>query len=190
MQPHLPCLPKAITNEAEYVTAAEHRPDYLRLSQAGERTNGEDAEVIVFREMMLSDVEQISAMEEAYFSMPWSKQALSEAAAGDQTFYMVAEDMADGRIVAYCGQYCIMGEGDINQVAVHEAYRRQGIAARLLQDFMQESEKRGIHSFTLEVRVSNTAAIRLYESCGFQIEGTRKGFYDKPKEDAYIMWKR
>ena len=57
----------------------------------------------------------------------------------------------------------------------------EGIAARLLQDFMQESEKRGIHSFTLEVRVSNTAAIRLYESCGFQIEGTRKGFYDKPK---------
>ena len=50
--------------------------------------------MIVFREMMLSDVEQISAMEEAYFSMPWSKQALSEAAAGDQTFYMVAEDMA------------------------------------------------------------------------------------------------
>ena len=146
--------------------------------------------MIVFREMMLSDVEQISAMEVAYFSMPWSKQALSEAAAGDQTFYMVAEDIADGRIVAYCGQYCIMGEGDINQVAVHEAYRRRGIAARLLQDFMQESEKRGIHSFTLEVRVSNTAAIRLYESCGFQIEGTRKGFYDKPKEDAYIMWKR
>ena len=56
--------------------------------------------MIVFREMMLSDVEQISAMEEAYFSMPWSKQALSEAAAGDQAFYMVAEDMADGRIVA------------------------------------------------------------------------------------------
>ena len=56
--------------------------------------------------------------------------------------------------------------------------------------FMQESEKRGVRAFTLEVRVSNTAAIRLYESCGFQIEGTRKGFYDKPKEDAYIMWKR
>ena len=55
--------------------------------------------MIVIREMMLSDVEQISAMEEAYFSMPWSKQALSEAAAGDQTFYMVAEDAADGRIV-------------------------------------------------------------------------------------------
>lgn len=55
---------------------------------------------------------------------------------------------------------------------------------------MQESEKRGVRAFTLEVRVSNTAAIRLYESCGFQIEGTRKGFYDKPKEDAYIMWKR
>ena len=84
--------------------------------------------------MMLSDVEQISAMEEAYFSMPWSKQALSEAAAGDQTFYMVAEDMADGRIVAYCGQYCIMGEGDINQVAVHEAYRRGS-----LQDFCRIS---------------------------------------------------
>ena len=78
--------------------------------------------MIVFREMMLSDVEQISAMEEAYFSMPWSKQALSEAAAGDQTFYMVAEDMADGRIVAYCGQYCIMGEGDIRSKVPEKAF--------------------------------------------------------------------
>ena len=138
--------------------------------------------MIVFREMMLSDVEQISAMEEAYFSMPWSKQALSEAAAGDQTFYMVAEDMADGRIVAYCGQYCIMGEGDINQVAVHEAYRRQGIAARLLQDFMQESEKRGVRAFTLEVRVSNTAAIRLYDPADFRSKVPEKAFMTSRKK--------
>lgn len=59
--------------------------------------------MIVFREMMLSDVEQISAMEEAYFSMPWSKQALSEAAAGDQTFYMVAEDMQMAELLLTAG---------------------------------------------------------------------------------------
>jgi ribosomal-protein-alanine N-acetyltransferase len=140
--------------------------------------------------MEQADVEQVFLMEQAYFSMPWSRQALMEAAVGNQTFYMVAADEAKQKIIAYCGMYCIMNEGDINQVAVHEDYRKMGIGKKLLQDFMQQGAQRGIDAYTLEVRVSNTAAIRLYEACGFIIEGKRKNFYEKPVEDAYIMWKR
>ena len=51
-------------------------------------------------------------------------------------------------------------------------------------------KKIGIVNYTLEVRVSNAPAIRLYESLGFESAGIRPGFYDKPKEDAMIMWKR
>lgn len=144
--------------------------------------------MIRIRRMEPEDVEQVLAMEEAYFSVPWSRQALMEAVTGKQTLYMVAEE--ERKIVAYCGMYCILGEGDINQVAVHETKRGLGIGKRLLQDFLQEGEKIGLNSFTLEVRVSNRAAIRLYESCGFSVEGVRKNFYAKPTEDAYIMWKR
>jgi len=68
--------------------------------------------------------------------------------------------------------------------------RGRGIARELLQDFMQNGNRRGIDAYTLEVRVSNRSAIRLYEACGFVTECIRKDFYSLPKEDAYIMWKR
>ena len=146
--------------------------------------------MILIRQMQTSDVAQVSEMEKSYFSVPWTTQALEEITDNQSAFYMVAMDDRSCEVVGYCGMYCILGEGDINQVAVKEACRGKGIGRKLLQDFMQEGIKRGIQTFTLEVRASNAAAIRLYESCGFQIEGTRKNFYDKPREDAYIMWKR
>ena len=55
---------------------------------------------------------------------------------------------------------------------------------------LEEGKARGIRAFTLEVRVENAGAIQLYEELGFRSEGVRKGFYDLPKEDALIMWKR
>lgn len=144
--------------------------------------------MIIVRPMKPEDVKQVSDMENEYFSMPWSSQALLEAALGEQTLYMVAEEK--GEIIAYCGMYCILDEGDINQVAVRKDKRGLGIGRKLLQDFMQKGQERGITAYTLEVRVSNLPAIRLYESCGFVTEAVRKNFYEKPCEDAYIMWKR
>ena len=84
----------------------------------------------------------------------------------------------------------IAGEGDVTNIAVFPEYRGQGIGAALTKALLVEGRKRGMNAFTLEVRVGNQAAIHIYEKLGFRSEGVRKGFYEKPKEDALIMWRR
>ena len=84
----------------------------------------------------------------------------------------------------------IAGEGDVTNIAVFPEYRGRGIGAALTKALIVEGRKRGMNAFTLEVRVGNQAAIHIYEKLGFRSEGVRKGFYEKPKEDALIMWRR
>ena len=84
----------------------------------------------------------------------------------------------------------ILEEGDIYKIAVRLDKRRQGIGEQLLEYAIQEAKKEGITQITLEVRKSNTAAISLYQKKGFSQEGIRPDYYEKPKEDAIIMWKR
>ncbi len=144
--------------------------------------------MIEFRRMMKADVKQVAQMEKEYFSEPWSEQAFHEALDKKEYLYMVA--VRDDEIIAYCGMYQVLDEGNITQVAVRDDMRGRGIAGRLLQDFMQIGKSNGVEAYTLEVRVSNQDAIRLYETCGFVTECVRKDFYSAPKEDAYIMWKR
>ena len=69
-------------------------------------------------------------------------------------------------------------------------YRKKGIGRKMMEYMLERAKENGMGDCTLEVRVSNQPAIRLYESLGFKGEGVRPGFYDKPKEDALIMWKR
>ena len=82
----------------------------------------------------------------------------------------------------------IVGEGQINNVAVDASYQGRGIASKMMKALIEEGSRKKLTEFTLEVRESNIAAIRLYEKTGFQKEGIRKNFYDAPKEDAVIMW--
>ena len=83
-----------------------------------------------------------------------------------------------------------MDEGHITNVAVRPEFRRKGFARKLLQDLIDHARTSGIKSLTLEVRVSNLPAIRLYESFGFKVEGRRKQYYADNREDALIMWLR
>lgn len=78
----------------------------------------------------------------------------------------------------------------MTNIAVFPEYRGRGIGAALTKALLVEGRKRGMNAFTLEVRVGNQAAIHIYEKLGFRSEGVRKGFYEKPKEDALIMWRR
>lgn len=144
--------------------------------------------MIEIRRMQKKDVAQVAQMEKEYFSEPWSVQAFLEALDKKEYLYMVAAEGEE--VVAYCGMYQVLDEGNITQVAVRNDMRGRGIARRLLQDFMQTGKRSGVDAYTLEVRVSNQGAIRLYEFCGFMTECVRKDFYAAPKEDAFIMWKR
>jgi len=140
------------------------------------------------RKFTAEDVEQVTALEQSCFSMPWKSEDFLRLAGDPDSLYLVAED--DGKIVGICGVTNIVGEGNINNVAVNEAYRGQGIATKLMTRLIEEGYAMGIAEFTLEVRVSNAPAISVYEKCGFVSEGVRPRFYEKPVEDALIMWKR
>ncbi len=84
----------------------------------------------------------------------------------------------------------IAGEGDISNVAVHEKYRNQKIATTLMEALLKLGRERyGISAFTLEVRSQNTSARELYKKLGFVSKGVRPNFYEKPKDDAVILWK-
>lgn len=149
---------------------------------------------MIIREMKPSDVKAVAQNEALCFSTPWSENAFREIAAaqeadgGQTVLYLVVE--LDSRIVGHCGVRNLLGEGEITNVAVHPDYRNRGIAAAMLAKLIEQGGCMGIEAFTLEVRAGNGSAIRLYEKAGFVTEGIRKGFYDEPKEDALIMWKR
>jgi len=140
------------------------------------------------RELTAADVEEVSRIEQETFSMPWQPQDFLEMVEADYAYYYVAEE--DGEIAGCCGIRNMAGEGEITNVAVAKKFRRKGIGRALMEYMLKEAELLGMESTTLEVRISNIPAIRLYESLGFKGEGVRPNFYEKPKEDALIMWKR
>ena len=142
------------------------------------------------RKMQKKDLEKVTALEAACFSMPWKYKDFEEALNNPHRVYLVAE--ADNQeIIGGCMLTNIVGEGDISNVAVDSRYRGRKIATALLQKLLEYGNAEyGIRAFTLEVRSQNTAAIRLYENAGFHSEGIRPNFYEKPKDDAIIMWKR
>ena len=103
--------------------------------------------------------------------------------------FLVAEDSVSGRVLGYAGLMVVDDEGYITNVAVFPEYRRQGIAAQILQVFLQFAAANHLAFLTLEVRPSNAAAIALYQGFGFEEVGRRKNYYDLPKEDALILTK-
>ena len=95
----------------------------------------------------------------------------------------------NGQVLGYAGISVIAGEGYIDNVAVREEYRRQGIAQALLDVFLRFGKAHQLAFLTLEVRASNDPAKQLYLKHGFEQVGRRKDYYDEPKEDAIIMTK-
>ena len=143
--------------------------------------------MIQYRRMQKEDLEEVAAIEQQIFSLPWSKQAFEESLDNKNTLFIVAK--SEEKIAGYCGIYISFEEGNISNVAVAPAFRRKGIAENMIKDLLKEAAKKGVTSVFLEVRKTNVAAIALYEKSGFREVGVRKDFYDKPKEDALIMWK-
>lgn len=145
-------------------------------------------EQLQIRKLRPEDAKAAAALEAACFSQPWKEETFREYASHPDFCYMTAWD--GEHLVGNCGVRNIVGEGEITNVAVAAEYRGQGLARRLLQALLEQGAQMGITDFTLEVRDGNEPAIRLYESLGFVQEGLRRNFYENPKEDARIYWKR
>lgn len=138
--------------------------------------------------MKAEDVPEISRLEREAFSMPWSEEDFEGMIRSENARYYVAEK--DGVILGGCGLYIVLEEGSITNVVIRREARNQGVGTELMRHMMEMCGRDGVKAFTLEVRVSNKAAIHMYEKVGFVSEGIRPGFYEKPAEDAMIMWKR
>ena len=140
------------------------------------------------REMTLQDAQSVSELEASCFSMPWKYKDFADIPDNKDRVYLVAES-GDKTIIGGCMLTNIAGEGDISNVAVDARYRGQHIAKELLKNLIELGKQRySMEAFTLEVRSKNEPAKALYLGLGFEIAGVRRGFYDKPKDDAIIMW--
>lgn len=144
--------------------------------------------MITLRRMEERDAASVARLEAANFSMPWSEKDFREILHREYACYYVAED--NGEIAGCCGLLNMAGEGEITNMAVKEENRRNGVATMLLDQVLKEGKKLAVNAFTLEVRISNEAAIGLYKKFGFEGVGERRDFYEKPRENALIMWKR
>jgi len=136
--------------------------------------------------MRLEDLAAVHQIELASFSSPWPANAYrSELETNRLASYLVAR--IDDEIVAYGGMWLMVDEAHITTFAVHPAWRRQRIGERLLLAFVDLAVDRHAREMTLEVRLSNAAARRLYEKYGFRPVGLRPRYYSDDGEDALIM---
>lgn len=139
------------------------------------------------RNMLQKDIGAVAELERQCFSEPWSEKSLKESLESKSYYFLVAEE-AD-KVVGYMGIAVILEEADVTNIAVSFNYRHRGIAEALMHRMFQDCKEKGIQAMTLEVRVSNEPALQLYKKMGFCSVGIRKNFYQKPVEDAVIMWK-
>lgn len=145
---------------------------------------------MLIREMTLEDITQVVEIEKSCFSIPWSEDSFRDSIQREDTLFLVCEEKsadADVYITGYAGMYISFEEANITNVAVAPAYRKKGYADALVSFAKKSVHEKEVERIFLEVRVSNQPAISLYEKHGFQSLGIRKNFYDRPREDAYIM---
>lgn len=138
--------------------------------------------------MRLSDIDDICQIEaEAYGKHHWSRNSFVSEEANNLAHYYVARSK-DGELLGYLGTWMILDEAHVTTLAVNEKFKRNKVAQVLLENFIQDCYENQIKYITLEVRVSNKAAIGLYEKFGFHSLGKRYGYYQDNNEDALIMW--
>ena len=170
----------------KFETAEEHRPDYLRVSQAErERAQREKEAEIIVRELKVEDSAAVAEMEQQIFSDSWSEKSVLETVQQKQSVCFAAEKA--GHLLGYLLAYHAADEAEIARIAVQKEARRQGAAGKLMQAFEHYCEEHKMEKLLLDVRESNEAARSFYTKNGFVEDGIRQGFYVNPSEDAVLM---
>lgn len=143
---------------------------------------------IYITKMTQDDIEAVVNIEaEAYGEHHWSKSSFYDEMNNNLAKYYVAKT-ASGELVGYAGAWHILDEAHITTIAVKKDYMRKHIGEAIIVKIIEDCYEAKVKYLTLEVRVSNEAAIGLYSKYGFSSLGTRKGYYQDNNEDALIMW--
>src|SRR5437867_757733 len=147
----------------------------------------EEAPELEILRMRRRHLRGVMAIEHQVYPRPWSPNLfLSEMNEMRNRTYLVAKLGKD--VVGYGGVMADGEEAHITTIAVHPAHHRRKIGTRLMFELIQEALRLGANAVSLEVRVSNVGAQRLYNRFGFRPVGIRKNYYQETNEDALVMW--
>jgi len=145
------------------------------------------AVAIEIRTLDLSDLDAIEQIEQQAYPTPWSRSMFASELAKPTSICLGAFEGRD--LVGYIINSRYVDAWHVMNVAVHPEHQRRGVATALLEKLFERTRGDERRGYTLEVRVSNEGAIRLYEQLGFDSRGIRRGYYTDNREDALIMWR-
>lgn len=140
---------------------------------------------IEFEKMNQRHISDVAEIERQCFSKPWSENAIAAELENDSAHFFVAK--LCGEVIGYIGMHCAADECYVANVGVLKKYRRMGVGSALIKYAADTARQMKMSFISLEVRPSNTEAVRIYERFGFERVGLRKNFYSEPKEDGLIM---
>ncbi len=140
----------------------------------------------VIRNASEEDLDALQRLEERCFSLPWTREQLRGSLPNERNEFLAAVS-DEGTLLGYIGMTTVLDEGCISNVAVEPAARRGGIGRALVREMLRRAELRKLAFVTLEVREHNESAIALYAGEGFVPVGKRRGYYERPREDALLM---
>jgi ribosomal-protein-alanine N-acetyltransferase len=143
---------------------------------------------VELRTLAMSDLDALEEIERVSYPAPWSR-AMFAAELQKPGALALGAYSEDGALVGYAIVSRHVDVWHVMNVAVAPVYRRRGVAYALLERLFEVTAADVRRGYTLEVRVSNTEAIRLYERLGFEPRGIRRGYYTDNREDALIMWR-
>ena len=143
---------------------------------------------VELRRLETRDLDLVEAIERESYPTPWSRSMFDAELRKPSALALGAFTESDV-LVGYAFVSRYVDAWHVMNVAVADSYRRRGIASALLERLFAVTESDPQRGYTLEVRVSNTGAIRLYEQLGFEARGIRRGYYTDNREDALIMWR-
>lgn len=144
---------------------------------------------ITYNLMIPSDIDDVYKISKSSFSIPWSIESISSELSNPIAKYIIAKDLDSNLVVGFVGVWIVVGEASITNIAVHPAYRGNGIGSKLLSSLINLCSDLNCTLINLEVRESNYSAQNLYKKYGFTIDGIRKGYYEDNKENAILMSK-
>jgi ribosomal-protein-alanine N-acetyltransferase len=143
---------------------------------------------VALRRLESRDLDVVEAIERESYPTPWSR-SMFDAELRKPSSLALGAFTEEEELVGYAFVSRYVDAWHVMNVAVADAYRRRGVASTLLARLFDVTAADPRRGYTLEVRVSNTGAIRLYERLGFEARGVRRGYYTDNREDALIMWR-